>query len=269
LNFQKEKDTFDHGTTFNHILELYLFDRELRLLVFDAIERIEIAIRTQLIYSMSHKYNDSHWHDNNALFKPANTNPRTGKTTNIYRDTQQIIKNHKEVKNPEVFITHYTSEYNNPSNPPCWMSIELLTIGELSRLYSALKENADKQTIAKHFGLHHTVFTSWLHTLVYVRNLCAHHSRLWNREMAVKPDVLLKPQLPWLNHAFNSNNHRVFYCLSMIKYAMMTANPGNHFKEKLLAIASKYPNMPLKYMGIPSINCTDSINWIDEPLWKQ
>lgn len=196
LPFQKVKDQFDTGITFNHVLSLYLFDRELRLLVFDAIERIEIAIRTQMIYILAHKYSDSHWQDNAAVFKPAIINPRTGNTIDIYADTQSIIKKHLDAKHPEVFVKHYKTAYNNPQNPPSWMSMELLTIGELSRLYTALKDNPDKESIAEYFGLHHTVFTSWLHTLVYIRNICAHHSRLWNREFAIKPFVLHKPKHP-------------------------------------------------------------------------
>ncbi len=153
IPFQKTKDTYDTGTTFQNLLDLYLFDRELRLLAFDAIERIEIAIRAQMIYTLAHKYKDAHWQDNASLFKPPYTNPRTNNTFDIFADTQAIIKRHLDAKHPEVFIKHYKTEYNNPQNPPSWMSIELLTIGELSRLYTALKENADRQATAQFFGL--------------------------------------------------------------------------------------------------------------------
>lgn len=81
LPFCSKKDKFNDNASFDRILDLYLFDRELRLLVFDAIERIEVAIRTQMIYQLSHKYNDSHWQDNAALFNPPVTNPRSGKTS--------------------------------------------------------------------------------------------------------------------------------------------------------------------------------------------
>ena len=268
LPFQRVKDSYDGGTTFQNILDLYLFDRELRLLVFDAIERIEIAIRSQMIYTLAHKYNDAHWQDNASLFNPPYTNPRTGKATDIYADTQEIIFRHLNAKHPEVFIKHYKTEYNNPQNPPSWMSIELLTIGELSRLYTALKKNEDRNAIAKFFSLHHTVFTSWLHTLVYVRNLCAHHSRLWNREFAIKPEVLLHPQKNWIQSAFNTNNHRTFYFLCILKYFLQAANPTNHLKEKLEALFHKYPATPIQFMGIPTSDGVTLINWKTEPLWR-
>ncbi len=268
LPFQKVKDEFDTGTTFQNILDLYLFDRELRLLVFDAIERIEIAIRSQMIYQLAHKYGDSHWQDNAAIFNPPRTNPRNGVVTYIYQDTQDIIKKHLNAKHPEVFIKHYSITYNDPYNPPCWMSIELLTIGELSRLYSALTQNADRKAIAAFFGLHHTAFSSWLHSLVYVRNICAHHSRLWNREFAIKPEVLQRPQNPWIQKAFDNNNHRTFYFLCMLKYFLGSANPTNHFTQKLIALIAKFPNTPIQYMGIPTYGGSNLINWKNENLWK-
>jgi len=68
-------------------------------------------------------------------------------------------------KHPEIFIKHYREEYSTPVNPPSWMCIELLTIGQLSRLFTALKDNSDKEAIALFFGLHHSTFTSWLHII--------------------------------------------------------------------------------------------------------
>ncbi|HAO07498.1 MAG TPA: CAAX protease [Chryseobacterium sp.] len=267
LPFQKVKDVFNAGSNFDEILDLYTFDREFRLLVFDAIERIEIAFRTQMIYHLSHKYG-SHWQDNPAIFKPPYINPYTGKTVDIFADTQQIICNHCSSKHPEVFIKHYKSHYTKPANPPGWMSIELLTIGELSRLYTVLKDNSDKKAIADFFGLHHTTFTSWIHTLVYTRNLCAHHARLWNREYAIKPDILLKPQHPWLDAAFNTNSHRSFYILSLMKYMLLAANPRGHFKQKWESLLTKYPNLPIQYMGIPTDASGNLIDWKTQPLWK-
>lgn len=261
------KDCFDTGSTFDHILNLYLFDRELRLIVFDAIERIEVAIRTQMIYQLSHKYKDSHWQDNAAIFKPPFTNNRTGKIVHIYQETQNIINKHKTSDRPEVFIKHYTATYNSPKNPPGWMSIEILTIGELSRLYTAFKKNSDRQSIAHFFGLPHKVFTSWLHTLVYVRNICAHHSRLWNREFAIRPEVIRNPNKPWVGKEFDSNNHRCFYFICVLKYLLRSANPSNSFRERFIALLEKYPNVPIGYMGIPTTDGTTLIDWKNEPLW--
>ncbi len=147
------------------------------------------------------------------------------------------------------------------------MCLELLTIGELSRLYKGLARNEDKQMIARFFGLHHTVFTSWLHTITYVRNICAHHARLWNRTFAIKPDVLKKPQQPWMDSIYE-NNKRAFYFMCVLKYLLNAANPGNHLKEKIIQLFQKYEHVPVRFMGIPTNAAGEMLNWKSEPLWN-
>ena len=90
LPFQNAKDKFNNGITFDHLLDLYLFDRELRLLIFDEIERIEVAIRAQIIYQLAHKYG-SHWQDNASIFRPPYIN-RSGVIINIFSETQKVIE---------------------------------------------------------------------------------------------------------------------------------------------------------------------------------
>lgn len=266
LPFQKIKEIFNRGTTFKQIIETYTFDRELRLLVFDCIERIEIAIRTQMIYNMAIHYQDSHWQDNRSLFINPYYN-KVGRLVDPFTDFQAIISKAKTARTPEVFIKHYTDNYLSPSNPPSWMCLELLTIGELSHLYTGLKNNSDKKRVADFFEVHHTVFTSWLHTLTYVRNICAHHSRLWNRDLAIEPEKLLKPVGKWISPPFQ-NNKRMFYFICILKYMLLRANPNNSLKDKLFALFQKYPKVPVRFMGIPSDGKGNLLNWQNEPLWQ-
>ena len=267
LPYQQKKDWFDNGTTFKQIIDTYAFDRELRLLVFDCIERIEVAIRTQFIYCMSIHYNNSHWQDNKQLFITPFYD-QIGNLRDPYSDFQNIISNAKTARRPEVFIKHYTEEYYKPANPPSWMCFELLTIGEMSHIYRGLKNNDDKKRIAQKFDLHYNVFTSWVHSITYVRNICAHHSRLWNKDLAVEPAKLIKPQGNWLSNDFNNNNKRIFYFLCLLKYFLTRVNPNNHLKDKLIALFNKYPNVPIKYIGIPSDGKGNLLDWQNEPLWK-
>ncbi|WP_010520449.1 Abi family protein [Aquimarina agarivorans] len=267
LPYQQTKDWFDDDTSFKQIIDTYSFDRELRLLVFDCIERIEVAIRTQFIYCMATHYNNSHWQDDKQLFIKPFYN-KIGNLVDPFSDFQSIISRAKTARRPEVFIKHYTDQYNKPSNPPSWMCFELLTIGELSHIYRGLKDKDDKKRIAQQFDLHTTVFTSWLHSLTYVRNICAHHSRLWNKDLAVEPTRLLKPVRDWVGTDFNNHNKRMFYFLSLLKYFLTRVNPNNRLKEKLNDLFNKYPNVPIKYMGIPSDGKGNLLNWQEEPLWK-
>jgi len=266
LPYQSIKDKFNDGITFNQVLNTYLFDRKIRLLVFDCIERIEIAIRSQLVYVLANKYNNSHWQDDkNVFIKPVIT--KKGYSIDPFNEFQQIITKNCKAKTPEVFIKHYKKKYRTPVNPPSWMCVELLTIGELSRIYTGLQKNSDKQDIANYFGLHYKVFASWLHSLTYVRNICAHHGRLWNRELAIKPDILLKPKYDWLSKDFEINS-RVFYFISILKYLLKSANPNNNLKSKLEEIMHKYSEIPVKFMGIPSNNTGELMIWQNEPIWK-
>lgn len=258
LPFQARKDTFNARTRFEDIIDLYVFDRELRLLVLDAIERIEIAVRSQVIYQMSHKYG-AHWQDNAALFKPPVKHGHR-MTPDYYAEIQQIISEHSNGRTPEVFIEHYKKKYTTPVTPPSWMSIELLSIGQLSRLYKGLRANNDRRELANHFGLHSTVFESWLHTLTYCRNICAHHARLWNRDLAIQPEILLKPRLPWIAPTYN-NNKRSYYFLCILKYFLLTVNPQGHFYRKTCQLIAGHPNVPLQFMGFTK-------DWKDEPLWQ-
>jgi len=266
LPYQTAKDKFGNNVTFEQIIETYSFDRELRLLVFDCIERIEVAIRTQFIYQMSMHYNDSHWQDNQNHFITPYYN-KIGNLVNPFADFQAIISKAKTARTPETFIKHYINNYHKPANPPSWMCFELLTIGELSHIYRGLKNNADKKRIADFFDVHPTVFTSWLHTLTYVRNICAHHSRLWNRDLAIEPEKLLKPKGNWLDKPFE-NNKRVFYFLCVLRYMLLRANPGNSMKQKVENLFNKYPSVPIKYLGIPSDGKGNLLDWQNEPLWK-
>jgi abortive infection bacteriophage resistance protein len=266
LPYQLVKDTFNPGVTFDQIIDTYSFDRDLRLLVFDCIERIEIAIRTQIIYSMALHYSDSHWQDNKSLFITPFYN-KIGALVDPFSDLQSIISKAKTARTPEVFIKHYIDTYSSPSNPPSWMCLELLTVGELSHLFRGLKQNSDKKRIADFFDVHHTVFTSWLHTLTYVRNICAHHSRLWNRDFAIEPDKLLKPVGNWISKPFE-NNKRAFYFICVLKYLLNRANSGNSLKAKLETLITKYPKVPIQFMGIPSDGKGKMLNWQNELLWK-
>ncbi len=121
-------DSFREGITWDMVYNRYVFDRKLRLLIFDAIERLEVAIRAQIIYQLSHKY-DSHWQDRPEIFNPPkNITLRGGKVvaTDVYGDIQKHIKEQLHNNKAEVFIQHYCNKYDTPENPPSWMSVEVM-----------------------------------------------------------------------------------------------------------------------------------------------
>ncbi len=257
-------DLFKENTTWDMVYNLYVFDRKLRLLVFDAIERLEIAIRTQIIYQLSHKYG-SHWQDNPDIFTPPTQiilhNGRTV-TTDVFGDIQKHIKEQLHNNKAEVFIQHYCTKYGTPENPPSWMSVEIMYFNHLSRICTGLKQRADINGIASYFDLPPKTFCSWLHTINYVRNICAHHARLWNRDLNIVPERLsFSKHLMWISHPETAKRKKIYYFLCMINFMLQTANPTSPFKNKLKELLNEYEGLvSLNAMGFPK-------NWKDEEIW--
>ena len=264
IPFQDTKDVFNDGVTFDDVLNLYLFDRELRVLVFDAIERIEIAIRTQMIHHLSNTHG-AHWHEDKNVYVIPYIDPN-GKLINTHKTVNSFLKSKYNSDSKEEFIKHYLNEYDNPPFPPSWMALELLTLGNLSRIYSDLELNSDKKAIAEYFGVHHTIFDSWLHSLTYCRNLAAHHSRFWNRDFHIQPKILNKTKNKWIDNEFKINN-RSFYYLSIIKFLLNTIIPKNTFTSKIDDLIKKYPKVPIRFMGIPS-NGDVLLDWKSQSVWN-
>ena len=153
-------DYFEEGTHFNDVMNLYEFDRRLRLLVMDAIERIEVYVRTLFTYQMGLKYG-TFGHTEAANFRPK------------FKHAEWLEKLEQETEQSrDVFISHYRTKYAGFPTLPIWMVTEVMTMGHLSRGYSGL-ENNDKKIISVEFALHHKCLANWLHTLTYVRNVCS------------------------------------------------------------------------------------------------
>lgn len=243
----KVTDNFIPNTTLNSCFELYEFDRKLRLLVLDALERIEVAIRTQVTYSLSQLY---------GPFGHINAH-------NFHRDFDHKKWLHEieeeTERSKEEFIIHYKQKYNNFPELPLWMLTEVMSLGNLSKLYRGMK-NDDKRIVAQHFKLHYKRLENWLHTLTYVRNICAHHSRLWNRELGIRPEkVKNKEWLPPLT----PRNDRIFYVILILQYLLKIINNDGAWHKKMTNLLEPFAEK-VQYraaMGIPE-------NWQQHPLWQ-
>ncbi len=244
---------FQDGTNFNEVVSLYEFDRKLRSLVLDAIERVEIAVRTQFTYQMGHKYGAFGYTNSDNFHPKFNHQKWLGK-----------IENEVE-RSTDDFIEHFSSKYIGFPTIPIWMLTEVISLGALSFGYRGLINNQaqgveDKKLIANHFNLHHKKLGDWLHTLTYVRNVCAHHSRLWNRSLAIKPDRTRDAN--WLP-PMTPRNDRVFYVLLMLRHLLRATGNGDDWAVEVnnllepVAVQRKWRSA----MGLPE-------NWREHPLWK-
>lgn len=242
-------DSFKAGASFDAALQLYEFDRHLRLHVIDAIERIEIALRTAITYTLSHAY---------GTF--AHTNPDNFRDS--FRHDKWTQKVQYEAKNSqEDFIRHYRTSYDNYPTLPIWMVTEIISIGSLSRLYEGMLHK-DQSAVASDYAVHPSVLRSWIRTLNYIRNICAHHGRLWNRQLAVAPD-LPRHDKNW-QAPLTPTNRRLFAVLLILRQMMAHHHQGAHWQsrvdELLQPIALKdYWRIS---MGLPD-------HWQTHPLWNR
>lgn len=242
---------FKAGTNFELVYNTYKFDRQLRILLFDQIERVEIALRTQLIYNYCHSYG-SNWYEKKELFRKPS----------YYYKFNELMQNEMK-KTSEVFIRHYLSKYTVPETPPAWMTLELASFGQLSILFKNLRNCDARKEVASHFGVHANVLMSWLETISFVRNSCAHHSRLWNRKL---PKPTLWPevtQASWLSIKPQQNRlNRLYPALAVIAYLLQRLATHDAFPTKLRQLLDDFPSIPLDYMGFPN-------GWEREKLWRE
>ena len=161
---------FKPETSFEQVLELYVFDRELRLLILDAIERLEVAVRTRFAYELAHRHG-CHAYLQGQYFKP----------TFRWQSLLESLKTEVS-RADEVFIEHYKRTYDDPELPPIWATCEVMSFGQLSKWYQLLAPIQTRKAISSHFDCDEKQFEGLLQHFVYLRNTCAHHSRLWNRK---------------------------------------------------------------------------------------
>lgn len=114
-------------------------------------------------------------------------------------------------RSDEDFIVSFKAKYCNRF-PPSWITLEITSLGTMSILYSNLKGGRCRRQIAKYFGVADTIMVSWLHTITYVRNICAHHSRLWNKTW-YNPNDAKEDYFSFCYFANQRNSARIFCSL--------------------------------------------------------
>ena len=246
LMTERSPRKFREGATFNDVYTLYGFDRRLRELVFHEMEKVEISVRTRIAYATAGA-DGGYWY----------TSPEYFRSPREHRSLLDRIKG--EVKRADNdAIKRFYEKYSNEL-PPCWMALEATSMGTLSLIYEDLRPGATKRQIADYYGLPDTVFISWLHHLVYVRNICAHHNRLWNKNLSISavipgsprkcfpPQEMLRPQ-------------RVYTTLCILKYLQDTVKPTNTFAARLRTLIDNYPTVDISQMGFPD-------SWRDFKFW--
>lgn len=274
-----QRDRVDHllrpGTTFDDVLDLYVFDRSLRLHVMDALEGVEVAIRAAITDHMATSYGDAHWYTSMQHFSDAERHARflTDVRKGVSRQLEgtpepRSVRDDADEQSELVFrsaLEHYLLTYGTPELPPSWVVIESLTIGQLDVLYRNIRRRADRAAISATVGLTEPVLDSWLRTFVRVRNICAHHGRLWNVGLGVYPVIPRSASVSWLDgeDALPAGSEKRLYPVLVSLQALLDViSPRSRWPVRLKELVDPRPAMNLRGMGMPA-------EWANDHFWSR
>jgi len=247
-------DQFHPDTHFLDAVNLYLFDKQLRLLVMDALERVEVAIRVDIAHLLGER--STFAHADQTQFHPGFSGKQfRGKTAFQHWQDKYSGLLHRS---KEDFVRHYRKKYGD--DLPIWVAIELWDFGAMSQLF-AMMNVADQSRIAAKYGIQDfRVFSSWLRALNYLRNVTAHHSRLWNRNIIDQPKLPVAGQIGWCNHFIGKADlvAKPFLLLAILRHLAKTICPNTEWhqrvKDHLLSFpeAHSAPKRGLNDIGTPT-----------------
>jgi len=250
--YRNVDNSFRQGTSLELILYHYEFDRNLRFLMMDAIERIEVAIRSHIAYLFSHHYGPFGYTEKSNL---------PGISDDVFGSWLSEIR-FDTIKSKETFVEHFRVAYgDNHTDLPIWMLVEVVSFGKIYTLFRGI-DNSLQKTISGLFSVNDVIFNSWIKTINYVRNICAHHGRLWNRELAIKPYLPRRNKYPEWHRPFTMQNNKIFSILSVMVYLLGIINKKNHWKEELCKLISDYNQIDISEMGF-------SKHWMSHEIWSK
>lgn len=239
--------TFTPGATFEDAYALYGFDRRLRELIFHEMEKIEISIRTRVAYA-SNGTEKGYWFLNQEHFK----------TEKGHNQMLRHLKSELERSDNEG-IRNFKRKYENEF-PPSWLTLEAASMGTLATIYDELSDEVIKERIASYYGMSPRTFYSWVRHLVWIRNSCAHHNRVWNSTPSVKaklPEGLTK-EFPIM---YEQDRFHLYLTFCIIKYFQDTVKPENTFAARLKSLISNFKMVNPSDMGFP-------VDWDKDSFWR-
>ena len=246
--FKQEDNSFKPETTFEKVWNIYTFDRQLRLIVLDAVERVEVYFRTQLAYELAKNTGPFGFLEQENL--PRLNNQKYEKFIEKCKGKVSFSR--------EPFIVHFRDKYGDSHDlPPYWMLVNTMDFGRMLTLYKGASVQI-RNKLAKDLGLSARVLESWLVSLNTVRNICAHHGRLWNRVAGNRPMV---PRDNRWHIPFEVSPDRLFCVLTMLSYLLENIAPNTAWRRRLFELFAEYPDIDKRVMGFVE-------GWEECPLWK-
>lgn len=245
---------FFSGITFDDVLALYDFDRRLRLVCLDAIERIEVAMRAAITSSLA---------------------PTPSAGPHFYLDARHFTSTHghasfmRAVCDPNTLkhqpVVHYHKTYDDPAHAPIWALLEAVTFGSLSHLFASL-HLPHRKSVARVFGFDEKVLVNWFRSINLLRNVCAHHARLWNKNNLVNVPIMaksLKSEFP-----AQADQGRLAARAVTLTALLAVIDPASDWKHRFKTVVLSCPTEPLRKAGMTLEIMGFSPGWEMRPFWN-
>ena len=230
----KTRDLFHRGVTFDHIVAVYEFDRNLRNLLTGLLELIEISTRTGIAYFLGRIDREAHLHGKHFLIEGEHSNF----LKNYFRITDEARRGH------ELFVEHHDAKYGGIL--PIWAAVEIMSFGVLSRMFRALKNDIKKSLCSEFFGVNWVYMQSWLHALAHLRNVSAHYGRIYDKKFSIQPKISNEP----------FSRDKVFAYIYVAGVLCPVDDDWNYFVTKLEELIETYEdNIEFDHIGFTN-------NWV-------
>lgn len=273
-----KNEEYRQGTSLKIVWEYYLLDRRLRLLIIDAIERIEIALRTRIAY---------YW----AQFSGISNPQSNGVMYNATAKKERLIENVQASydRSEEDFVAHHRAiGVTDVEQLPVWVFIELSTFGDVVSLFNGMPRQV-QEDIIQSFGLEKKeneikYFKSLLSLIRVARNCCAHHARIWNKRWVhtdatgkKRPIVKDSSAAEWKysldrinqwahnpsNNRFSFDKSQTGFLLTVCRKFLKHISDTSKWRDRVFELMdrSETPRNACREMGL----CE---NWRDHPIWQ-
>ena len=256
-------DAFKSGSDFSHVIDIYTYDKRLRALLLDVLERIEVSIRTDVTLQLG-QYSPWAYRDPSVFNRNFTSVIYPNRSCTQFQEFIDDFDNKTVPRSKADFVRHFQSKYSDPL--PIWAAIELWDFGTLAVVFDGMKPQ-DKMAIARKYQLNKpNILPSWIRSLAYIRNVCAHHSRLWNKPPVRQPKLPPIGTVTDLDHLHSDRyaSQRLYAIVSIIRYLQKVIDPQSTWGQKLITLNTSFPNAPgleFRHMGYPE-------NWQDLDLWQ-
>lgn len=247
-----DDESFAPGTSFEKVWNLYTFDRQLRLITLDAIERVEVYMRTQLAYRLAETAGPFGYLDRSTL-----PNMEQGAYGHFMSRCFTAYDRSKT-----LFIEHFKQKYGDSHGlPPYWTLVNIMDFGMMLTLFKGSPDDV-KRGIADDLGVRAEVFESWLLTLNTVRNACAHHDRLWNKRLGNRTKIPRGHRYPEWHRPHEVNNSTTFTLLTILGYLLERIAPNTSWHGKVVRLLRSRSEEDLRRMGFRE-------GWETCPMWAR